>query len=313
MGRGWDACSTQAGRARTPPLRSRHVSEIGAATRHARHPKRLTRATRDTTLSGSRGSGARGVFLGFARARRAPDPRRVGGGRDRDHPESRKGRRKSSPLYAARRRVSYPSTTRIEGPRIPAQGVSNPPAMVLPLDGAPSPGLPPTSNATPPRAPPSPRATPPLPVKLYPGGLRLKSNYPGSGPIERRAPDPRARRSSASGSRREGRAPGTSPASAAHSQKKSSPGALAYRGRQRSVACRTCRTIEQWAAGGMPVLPKRGAHGRPPLRSRRVSEIGRRKRHDRHPKRLTRPTSGDTGHHFVVLEGGAAPRGASWV
>ena len=53
----------------------------------------------------------------------------------------------------------------------------------------------------------------------------------------------------------------------------------------------------------MPVLPKRGAHGRPPLRSRRVSEIGRRNRHDRHPKRLTRPPSGDTGHHFVGLEG----------
>ena len=112
-----------------------------------------------------------------------------------------------------------------------------------------------------------------------------------------------ARRSSASGSRREGRAPGTSPASAAHSPQKSSPGALAYRVRQSCVAWRSCRTIEQWAAGGMPVLPKRGAHGRPPLRSRRVSEIGRRHRHDRHPKRLTRPPSGDTGHHFGGLEG----------
>ena len=70
--------------------------------------------------------------------------------------------------------------------------------------------------------------------------------------------------------------------------------------RQSSVAC---RTIEQWAAGGMPVLPKRGAHGRPPLRSRRVSEIGRRNRHDRHPKRLTRPTRDTT---LSGLEGGAA-------
>ena len=46
------------------------------------------------------GGAARGELLGLARARRAPDPRRVGEWRvDRDHPESRKGRRKSSPLF----------------------------------------------------------------------------------------------------------------------------------------------------------------------------------------------------------------------
>ena len=107
------------------------------------------------------------------------------------------------------------------------------------------------------------------------------------------------RRSSASGSRREGRAPGTSPAS----PQKSSPGALSYRVRQSSVACRTCRTIEQWAAGGMPVLPKRGAHGRPRLRSRHVSEIGAAK--PTRPPSET-PDTADTGHHFVGARGGAA-------
>ena len=69
---GWDACSTQAGRGRTPPLRSRRVSEIGAATRHARHARHARcRATRDTTLSYSRGSGRAGSFLGLARAKGA--------------------------------------------------------------------------------------------------------------------------------------------------------------------------------------------------------------------------------------------------
>ena len=61
---------------------------------------------------------------------------------DRDHPESRKGRRKSSPLYAADDELIHP--TRIERPQDSAQGGSNPPAMVLSLDGAPSPGLPPS-------------------------------------------------------------------------------------------------------------------------------------------------------------------------
>ena len=80
----------------------------------------------------SRGERRAGSFLGLARARRAPDPRRVGEWRvDRDHPESRKGRRKSSPLYAADDELIPVDPTRIEGPRIPAQGGSNPPAMVL--------------------------------------------------------------------------------------------------------------------------------------------------------------------------------------
>ena len=100
--------------------------------RHARHPKRLIRPTRDTTLSVLEGERRAGSFLGLARARRAPDPRRVGEWRvDRDHPESRKGRRKSSPLYAADDELIPVDPTRIEGPRIPAQGGSNPPAMVL--------------------------------------------------------------------------------------------------------------------------------------------------------------------------------------
>ena len=62
-----------------------------------------------------------------------------------------------------------------------------------------------------------------------------------------------------------------------------------------------CRTIERWAAGGMPVLPKRGAHGRPryDLATCRKSA----------PQTDT-PDTGDTGHHFVGLEG---ERGVSWV
>ena len=40
-----------------------------------------------------------------------------------------------------------------------------------------------------------------------------------------------------------------SPASAAHSPPKSSPGALAYLARQSGVPCRACRTIERWARG----------------------------------------------------------------
>ena len=104
MGRGWDACSTQAGRARTPPRYDLAACrKIGRRHRHDRHPKRLTRPPRDTTLSVSRGERPRGELLGFsARAKGAGSAPRKGEWRvDRYHPESRKGRRKSSPLYAA--------------------------------------------------------------------------------------------------------------------------------------------------------------------------------------------------------------------
>ena len=56
------------GAARTPPLRSRHVSEIGPPNRPARHPKRLIRPTRDTNFGGLEGEWRAGSFLGLARA-----------------------------------------------------------------------------------------------------------------------------------------------------------------------------------------------------------------------------------------------------
>ena len=79
---------------------------------------------------------------------------------DRDHPESRKGRRKSSPLYAADDELIPVDPTRIEGPRIPAQGGSNPPAMGTYPSTAPEPVYAPSlQRHTRPRS--APGATPP--------------------------------------------------------------------------------------------------------------------------------------------------------
>ena len=110
MGRGWDACSTQAGRARTPPATI--SPRVG---NRAPPPPRPTSETPNTTATGHHfvgleGGAARGELLGFsARAKGAGSAPRKGEWRvDRYHPESRKGRRKSSPLYAADDELIHP-------------------------------------------------------------------------------------------------------------------------------------------------------------------------------------------------------------
>ena len=119
-----------------------------------------------------------------------------------------------------------------------------------------------------------------------------------------------ARRSSASGSRREGRAPGTSPASAAHSRQKRAR-------RERSlikyakvrVACRRVGITERWPRVGGAFYPS-GARTDAP---RYVLAACRKSGAATATIATDTTPSGDTGHHFGGLEGGAAARGASWV
>ena len=230
MACGWDPVLPKRGAHGRPRYDLAACRKSGAAT--------ATIAT-DTTAIGRHGTPLCRSRGGAARGE---------GGWTGTTPNPERGRRKSSPRPTTK--LIPRSTTRIEGPRIPAQGVSNPPAMVLPRDDAPSPGLPPTSNATPPRAPPSAAHSPPQ----------------------------RARRERS-----------------------------LIEGRQRCVALSHVSHKSSNGRGGILFYPS-GARTDAPLRSRRVSEIGRDTRHARHP---TRPTSGDTRHYFVALEGGR--RGGSFL
>ena len=86
---------------------------------------------------------------------------------------------------------------------------------------------------------------------------------------------------------------------------KSSPGALAYR--RATTLCRVSHVSHKSSngRGGILFYPSR-ARTDAPLRSRRVSEIGRDTRHARHP---TPPDTTDIGRHATLLcrsRGGAA-------
>ena len=80
------------------------------------------------------------------------------------------------------------------------------------------------------------------------------------------------------------------------SAKKSSPGALAYRGRQRCVACRMSHNRAMGRGS-----THAGRARTPPLRSRRVSEIGRR--NDTTATRDTRRRARSRGNRYFAVGG----------
>ena len=142
---------------------------------------------------------------------------------DRYHPESRKGRRKSSSLYAADERAHTRRPPELKAPGFPRKGFPIRQQWYYPATTRRAPVCPLPQTPHPPRAPPFAAHSPPQELA---GSARLSKGD--------------------------------------------------------NVVSRVARVaqIEQWPRWD-PVLPKRGAHGRPPTISPRV---GNRARH------ATRPT-----------------------